>query len=87
LRGAGRGGTFRRAHGLNLPHRIATALEAGLLFLAYQRDPRRQFVPIQTRLAASDVLNDYTVHGGSAIFAIPGGVRPGGYVGQGLLEA
>ncbi|MDX6647535.1 MAG: deferrochelatase/peroxidase EfeB [Miltoncostaeaceae bacterium] len=70
MRGAGRGGTFRRAHGLNLPHRIATALEAGLLFLAYQRDPRRQ----------------YTVHRGSAIFAIPGGVRPGGYVGQGLLE-
>ena len=29
------------------------ALDAGLLFLAYQRDPREQFVPIQARLARS----------------------------------
>jgi len=60
-------------------------LEAGLFFLAYQRDPRRQFVPIQTRLSSSDVLNEYTQHTGSAIFAVPAGAPPGGYVGQALL--
>jgi deferrochelatase/peroxidase EfeB len=60
-------------------------LEAGLFFLAYQRDPRRQFVPIQTRLAASDILNEYTQHTGSAIFAVPAGAARGGYVGQALL--
>ena len=31
---------------------------AGLFFLAYQRDPRAQFVPIQSRLAAEDRLNE-----------------------------
>ncbi len=29
-------------------------LDAGLFFIAYQRDPRRQFVPIQTQLARHD---------------------------------
>ncbi len=60
-------------------------LEAGLFFLAYQRDPRRQFIPIQRRLARSDALNEYLRHTGSAVFAMLPGVRPGGSLGQGLL--
>jgi deferrochelatase/peroxidase EfeB len=32
-------------------------LDAGLFFIAYQRDPRRQFIPLQRRLAADDALN------------------------------
>src|SRR5690349_20381230 len=32
-------------------------LNAGLFFIAYQRDPHRQFVPIQQRLARQDVMN------------------------------
>ncbi len=60
-------------------------LDAGLFFVAFQRDPRRQFVPIQARLAASDHLNEYIQHTASAIFAIPPGTRPGGYVGETLL--
>jgi deferrochelatase/peroxidase EfeB len=62
-------------------------LDAGLFFLAYQRDPRRQFVPIQARLAASDGLNEYIQHRASAVFAIPPGTEPGGYVGATLLGA
>jgi deferrochelatase/peroxidase EfeB len=58
---------------------------AGLLFLCYQRDPRVQFVPIQRRLAEYDALNRHTRHIGSAIFACPPGVRPGGFVGEGLF--
>ncbi|MBX6768084.1 MAG: deferrochelatase/peroxidase EfeB, partial [Actinomadura rubrobrunea] len=50
-------------------------LEAGLFFLAYQRDIRRGFLPLQTRLARSDALNEYIRHVGSAVFAIPPGVR------------
>ncbi|WP_053912793.1 iron uptake transporter deferrochelatase/peroxidase subunit [Streptomyces sp. SCSIO 75703] len=50
-------------------------LEAGLFFLAYQRDPRTGFLPVQTRLARSDALNEYIQHVGSALFAIPPGVR------------
>lgn len=59
---------------------------AGLFFLAYQRDPRTHFVPIQRRLSASDALNEYIAHTGSAVFAIPPGTRAGGYVGETLFE-
>ena len=51
-------------------------ISAGLFFLGYQQDPRRQFVSIQTRLAANDLLNEYLFHTGSAIFAMPPGVQP-----------
>lgn len=61
-------------------------LDAGLFFVCFQRDPRRQFVPIQRRLAANDHLSEYVVHTGSAIFAIPPGVQEGGYIGETLLE-
>ena len=57
----------------------------GLLFICYQRDPRKQFIPIQRRLAAYDALNQHITHVGSAIFACPPGVQPGGFVGDGLF--
>jgi deferrochelatase/peroxidase EfeB len=60
-------------------------LEAGLFFICFQRDPARQFVPIQQRLGSTDALNEYIKHVGSALFAIPPGARPGGYVGEELL--
>ncbi|WP_086560636.1 iron uptake transporter deferrochelatase/peroxidase subunit [Streptomyces africanus] len=49
-------------------------LDAGLFFLAYQRDVRKGFIPIQRNLA-TDALNEYIQHVGSALFAIPPGVR------------
>lgn len=49
-------------------------LDAGLFFLAYQRDVRKGFIPIQRSLAA-DSLNEYIQHVGSALFAVPPGVR------------
>jgi deferrochelatase/peroxidase EfeB len=60
-------------------------LEAGLFFICFQRDPRRQFVAIQQRLGSSDALNEYIKHVGSAVFAVPPGARSGGYVGETLL--
>jgi len=53
-------------------------LDAGLFFLAFQRDPRRQFIPLQQRLAGVDALNEYIQHVGSAVFAIPPGVAVAG---------
>ncbi len=50
-------------------------LGAGLFFMAYQRDPRKQFVPIQTRLARNDKMNEYLRHVSSGLFACPPGVR------------
>jgi deferrochelatase/peroxidase EfeB len=60
-------------------------LDAGLFFLAYQRDPRRQFVPIQEALARSDALNEYVQHTGSGIWAIPPGVQPDGFWAEPLF--
>ncbi|MFC6062199.1 iron uptake transporter deferrochelatase/peroxidase subunit [Streptomyces ochraceiscleroticus] len=50
-------------------------LDAGLFFLAYQRDVRDGFVPLQKNLARHDALNEYIQHVGSAVFAVPPGVR------------
>lgn len=60
--------------------------DSGLLFLAYQRDPARQFVPVQQRLSDADALNPWVTPVGSAVFAIPPGAAEGGYLGQQLLE-
>jgi deferrochelatase/peroxidase EfeB len=60
--------------------------DARPFFICFQRDPRRQFIPIQRRLAASDALNRHTLHTASAIFACPPGARRGGFVGEGLLS-
>lgn len=61
-------------------------LDAGLFFICFQRDPRKQFVPIQERLGQNDSLNEYIVHTGSALFAVPPGVAgPDGFIGEGLF--
>lgn len=49
-------------------------LDAGLFFLAYQKDVRKGFIPVQRNLAL-DTLNEYIQHVGSAVFAVPPGVR------------
>lgn len=60
-------------------------LDSGLFFIAYQRHPRRQFVPIQNQLAQSDALNKYIKHVASGVFAVPPGVQSTGYLGETLL--
>jgi deferrochelatase/peroxidase EfeB len=68
------------------PWRQALEYDAGLLFLAYQQDPRTAFVPIFTRLAEADALNQFTTHTASAVFAVPpGAAGPGDWVGRTLL--
>lgn len=61
------------------------ATEDGLLFLAFMRDPRRQYVPLQRKLAEHDALSAYARHTASALFAIPPGAQPRGFVGDRLL--
>lgn len=60
-------------------------LDAGLFFVAFQRDPERQFVAIQRRLGVSDALNEYIQHTGGGLFAVLPGVGPGGWLGEGLF--
>jgi dye decolorizing peroxidase len=61
--------------------------DAGQLFAAYQADAATAFVPVQARLAESDVMNLWITHVGSAVFVIPPGCAPGEFVGNGLLGA
>ena len=60
-------------------------LDAGLFFVCFQRDPRRQFIPIQQRLSQHDHLREYIFHTGGGIFAIPPGIHPGGSIAGKLL--
>ena len=60
-------------------------LNAGLFFICFQRDPRSQFVAVQTRLAGNDALNEYLRHVGSGIFAVPPGAASGSFVGAPLF--
>lgn len=59
--------------------------DVGLLFAAYAADLTGQFLPIQQRLADQDLLNTWTTPVGSAVFALPPGCRPGGFLGETLL--
>jgi deferrochelatase/peroxidase EfeB len=69
------------------PWRQALEYDAGLLFLAYQKDPRTGFLPIFTRLAEMDALNQFTTHTASAVFVIPPGITgPGDWIGRSLLS-
>jgi deferrochelatase/peroxidase EfeB len=61
-------------------------LDAGLFFLAYMRDPA-SFITLQNHLGANDALNEYIKHVGSGLWAVPPGVRPGGFVGDALINA
>lgn len=59
-------------------------LNAGLLFVSYQKDPQ-DFIRLQNRLGAHDLLNEYIRHIGSAIFAVPPAPAEGHYIGQNLF--
>ncbi len=53
-------------------------LDAGLFFICFNKDPDRQFIPIQQKLAASDLMNEYVRHTGGGLFAVPPGVTEAG---------
>jgi deferrochelatase/peroxidase EfeB len=61
-------------------------LDAGLFFIAYQKDPRTGFIPLQKRLAARDELNEYIQHVNSGVYACPPGVREGSFWGESLFS-
>ena len=68
------------------PWRHQMELDAGLLFVCYQRDPRTGFIRIFDRMAKFDMMNQFVTHVGGGLFACPGGVQPGRYLGQDLFE-
>jgi dye decolorizing peroxidase len=79
---------LRRPYNYDDPPGADRTSDSGLIFAVYQRDPARQFVPVQERLAGADALNQWITTVGSATFAIlPGVAAAGGYLGQSLLES
>ena len=60
-------------------------LDAGLFFVAYVRDPRTHFIPLQNRMAGNDAMMEYLQFTSSAIFAVPPGTKPGEHIGQALF--
>ncbi len=48
--------------------------DSGLVFIAFAADLRRQFTPVQQRLADLDRLNQWVTTIGSAVYAVPRGV-------------
>ena len=67
------------------PWRQHVTFDAGLLFECYQRDPRTGFIRIFQKMAQIDMLNQFTTHVGSGLFACPPGAAPGEFVGQALF--
>lgn len=77
---------FRRAYNYDVPPAAGEGVsESGLVFVAFQADVARQFTPLQRRLDELDLLNEWTTPIGSAVFAVPPGCAPGGYIGETLL--
>ncbi|MGO9445773.1 MAG: iron uptake transporter deferrochelatase/peroxidase subunit [Thiobacillaceae bacterium] len=69
------------------PWHQGTEFDAGLFFVCYQQDPRTGFVKVFEKVSKFDMMNQFVTHTGSGLFACPGGVSEGGFVGQALLEA
>ena len=69
------------------PWRQGMEYDAGLFFICYQRDPRTGFVKVFEKMAKLDMLNQFVTHVGGGLFACPGGVAKGRYVGQALFES
>ncbi len=61
-------------------------MDAGLFFIAYVRDPRTHYIPIQAKLGLQDGMSEYLQHTGSALFAVPPGAQPGQHLGQALFS-
>ncbi len=76
---------FRRPYNYDEPPGADGTADCGLIFAAYQRDVGGQFLPIQRNLAEADLLNEWVTPIGSAVFAIPPGCEPGGWIGRTLL--
>ena len=63
---------------------VRGTLLGGLFFLAFMKRPE-QFITLQQKLGTHDALNEYIQHIGSALFAVPPGLRRGQNWGDSLF--
>ena len=65
---------------------VTGTLDAGLFFIAFQKDPHNQFKVLQSRLGQRDLLAEYISTIGGGVWACPPGVSAAGdWFGRGLF--
>jgi deferrochelatase/peroxidase EfeB len=62
-------------------------LDQGLIFVAFNQSPERQFATVQKRLLSEPMIDYITPVGGGYFFAPPGARGGGDWVGSGLFAA
>ena len=78
--------------GVEFHRRALAALASGhgvrrrFLFVCYQRDPRTGFIKIFDNMSKFDMMNQFVTHTGGGLFACPGGIAKGEFIGQRLFE-
>ncbi|KHO28518.1 Dyp-type peroxidase [Corynebacterium minutissimum] len=83
---------LRRPFNYNLPPTPETTARgelsnAGQIFICYQKDPSKQFEPIQARLDEADRLNEWITHIGSAMYYVPAGTEGETFWGESLIRS
>jgi deferrochelatase/peroxidase EfeB len=78
---------LRRPYNYNRGFDEAGDQDQGMLFVAFNQDPQRQFEPIQTRLESEPMTDYITPVGGGYFFAPRGAAGDGDWVGSGLARA
>ncbi len=68
------------------PWRQEMEYDAGLFFISYQSDPRTGFIKLFDKMSKFDMMNQFVTHTGGGLFAIPGGVAEGEFIGQRLFQ-
>ena len=77
---------LRRPYNYNHGFDEAGDQDQGMLFVAFNQDPGRQFATIQQRLEAEPMTDYITPVGGGYFFAPRGASGPGDWVGSGLAR-
>ena len=77
---------LRRAWNYQRGFDAAGQLDQGLMFVAYNQAPARQFLTVQRRLDGEPLTDYITPVGGGYYYAPPGARGPGDWVGSGLLS-
>jgi deferrochelatase/peroxidase EfeB len=75
---------LRRGYNYNRGVDQAGDLDQGLMFVAFNQDPERQFATIQRRLANEPMVDYITPVGGGYFFAAPGTRSQADWLGSGL---
>ncbi len=75
---------LRRGYNYHRGIDLSGNLDQGLMFVAFNQDPRRQFAVIQSRLATEPMTDYITPVGGGYFFAPPGPRGSADWVGSGL---